>query len=291
MENYLLERRLAEGVSPHTVSAYRRDLIDYAEFCAKRDLASVKDSSQETVREFTSELVELGLSARSVARKLSALRGFFRSLVEREAIHVDPCEGVSPPKVGRRLPRAAGLHDMELLLSTPDTTTLRGARDRALLSLTYAAGLRASEIIQLELGDLDRQMGVVRPLGKGNKRRVVPVGALALADLDQYLKLRESKPRLQASTLLLPGPSGRALTRQAFWKIVRGYATKAGLRGRMHPHVLRHSFASHLVSGGADLRTVQLLLGHESITTTEIYTHVSAEHVRRAYQKSHPRAQ
>jgi integrase/recombinase XerD len=175
------------------------------------------------------------------------------------------------------------------LLEAPDTSTVRGLRDRAMLSLTYAAGLRVSELIHLQIADVDTRRGTVSTVGKGDKRRVVPIGEITLGHLEAYLEARKTMSAKKESSLLFLGPSGRALSRQAFWKIVRRMSLSAGLSQTLHPHSLRHSFASHLLNGGADLRSVQMLLGHVSIATTEIYTHVSIDHVRRAHGKAHPR--
>jgi integrase/recombinase XerD len=175
------------------------------------------------------------------------------------------------------------------LIDAPDTTTLRGLRDRALLSLAYSAGLRVSELLSLEFGDIDTNAGTVMPLGKGQKRRLVPLFEVTLRHLEEYRTRRDEDARLSGKTRVFLGPSGRPLTRQAFWKIVRRYGLLSGQKLSLHPHALRHSFASHLLSGGADLRSVQVLLGHASIATTEVYTHVSAAHVRKAHEETHPR--
>jgi integrase/recombinase XerD len=199
------------------------------------------------------------------------------------------------------LPRALGETELVRLLETPDVSTLRGLRDRAMLSVAYAAGLRVSELVRLELGDLDLKRGVVQALGKGGKRRLVPLGEVALVHLEEYLRARaaddaaraaKGKPRkiAKGDKLVFRSPRGGALTRQGFWKIVGQHARAAGLRGGAHPHQLRHSFATHLLRGGADLRSVQTLLGHANVVTTEIYTHVTRDHVKDAHRRAHPRA-
>jgi integrase/recombinase XerD len=216
----------------------------------------------------------------------------------------DPTALAARPKLGRKLPRPLTPEDVLLLIRTPDVSTLRGLRDRAMLSLAYAAGLRASELVTLRLGDVDARRGVVAAFGKGQKRRLVPLGELALAHLEEYRAALATSPRqpgapatpstksgeASRSALLFPGTRGKALTRQAFWKIVRRHALAAGVPGAMHPHRLRHSFATHLLAFGADLRSVQTMLGHSDVATTEIYTHVTRDHVRSAYARSHPRA-
>jgi len=215
-------------------------------------------------------------------------------LLDEDILRDDPTENITSPKIGRPLPSSASEHELLQLLLAPDISTLRGLRDRAMLSLTYAAGLRVSELLSLVVGDLDRRQGTVTTIGKGEKRRTVPVGHLTLKHIEEYLDAREMKDAEETRNIpptmtLFCGPSGKALTRQAFWKIVKRYGRAAGLRVDLHPHSLRHSFASHLLAGGADLRSVQMLLGHVSIATTEIYTHLSVDHVQKAHRTAHPR--
>ena len=240
-------------------------------------------------------LTQSGLTARSLARHLSTVRGLVRFLVREGVLRQDPTERAARPRVGRRLPKTLSENDVIDLLDTPTTDTIRGKRDRAMLALMYACGLRVSEIINLELGDLDLQRGILTVLGKGQKRRLVPIAESALQRITAYLdSLSDSKTghsrKASRKPYVFPSPRGGRLTRQGFWKIVRGYASQAGIRGNTYPHRLRHSFATHLLLGGADLRSVQLLFCHADIATTEIYTHVTREHVHRAHQRSHPRA-
>jgi len=215
-----------------------------------------------------------------------------RFLVREGEVTSDPTTLTARPRIGRKLPRPLSPDEIRTLLDAPDRLTLRGLRDRAMLSLAYAAGLRVSELVSLQVGDVDFRRGVVAAFGKGQKRRLVPLGEVALRDVEAYRAAlgASSSRRRTESRRLFPAPSGRALTRQAFWKIVRRYATAVGLGDRVHPHRFRHSFATHLLAGGADLRSVQAMLGHADVTTTEIYTHVTRDHVRAAYRRSHPRA-
>lgn len=294
IDAYLAHLRIERALSKHTIDAYGHDLARLVAFLSDgEEVASVKDCRDLDLATVSAWLVHLsrsGLSSRSMARRLSALRGLVRFLIDEGQLDRDPTELASAPRLGRALPSSLAEHEVMRLIEAPDPSTPRGLRDRAMLSLTYASGLRVSELIHLQLGDLDRSRGVVSPLGKGGKRRLVPVGEIALDHLDAYL---EARPELTdgLNTLLFPGPSGKPLTRQAFWKIVRRYGRAAGVPEDVHPHSLRHSFATHLLAGGADLRSVQTLLGHASIATTEVYTHVSNEHVRRAHQTAHPRAE
>jgi len=289
VDAFLAQARVERSLSPHTVLAYGRDLSRFCAFSAERQLSQIVQIGTDHIRDHLGALSDGGLKARSLARVLSSLRGFFRFAIEEGRRSDDPTALIVRPRIGRRLPETASEHDLLQLLEQPDVTGLRGLRDRALLSLTYAAGLRASEVLGLSIGDVDFERGTVAPLGKGNKRRLVPLGHVTLAHLRTYLDARDAEPKQAASLCLIAGPRGKPLTRQAFWKLVRGYGLGAGLRGDLYPHALRHSFASHLLAGGADLRSVQTLLGHASIATTEIYTHVSRDHVSRAHKRAHPR--
>jgi integrase/recombinase XerD len=291
IDNFLTFLRIERALAANSVKAYGTDLLQFGTWAEEREgrVLAPSEIDGPCLREFLRALSLQTASARTVARKLSSLRSFFRYLMAEDIVKDDPTENITGPKLGRPLPAAASEHELLRLLAQPDTNTLRGLRDRAMLSLTYAAGLRVTELVGLALGEIDLKKGTISTLGKGGKRRVVPVGHLTLGHIEEYLAARKAAPKQSDSLVLFCGPSGRPLTRQAFWKVVRRYGRAAGLREDLHPHSLRHSFASHLISGGADLRSVQLLLGHVSIVTTEIYTHVSASHVQKAYRAAHPR--
>ncbi len=286
VDQFLSHLRVERGLSENTLKAYGRDL-SLAGLRSGLHERDIQDFDEEWVRRYLQQLTADGARARTVARTLSSLKTFSRYLLDEQVLQKNPCENVAGPRLGRALPRPAAPEKLLELLALPDASTPRGARDRAMLSLTYAAGLRVSELLHLGLGDLDRRSGVVTTLGKGDKRRLVPVGQIALEHVEAHLAHRLHNT---ASSLLFPGPSGRALSRVTFWKMVKRYAHLAGLPAEFHPHSLRHSFATHLLAGGADLRTVQLLLGHVSIATTEIYTHVSPTHVTEVHERTHPRA-
>jgi integrase/recombinase XerD len=289
VDGFLAYLKIERALAANTASAYGRDLQKLVVFCGEHQQNMLVTSlDNDLLREFLRKETQAGARARTVARLLSTLRSFFRYLVEETLVLKNPTENISGPQIGRSLPAAASQHELLRLLDQPDQRTLRGCRDLAMLSLTYASGLRVSELLGLSIGDIDVEQGLVTVTGKGEKRRTVPVGDLTLDHIRQYLEARSSAPR-QSSQVLFCGPSGKALTRQAFWKIVRAYGWNAGLRQDLHPHSLRHSFASHLLAGGADLRSVQMLLGHVSIATTEIYTHVSVAHVKNAHKNAHPR--
>jgi integrase/recombinase XerD len=234
--------------------------------------------------------VRRGFGARSSARQLSGLRGFFRFLVRERAIPEDPTTLVDRPKVSRRLPRVLSFEEVARLLSAPDPRTDAGSLHTAMLQLMYASGLRVTELCSLRLSDLDLQRGLVSASGKGGKRRLVPVGEVALDCVTRYLDGVRARAASLGETFLFVSPRGGRFTREGFWKMVRRYAIAAGIVPLPSPHKLRHSFATHLLRGGADLRAVQAMLGHVDLGTTEIYTHVAEDHVRAAHTKSHPRA-
>jgi integrase/recombinase XerD len=291
LDVYLSHLRVERGLSANTLGAYGHDLGRFVRFCATRRVSSRSGVDSALVSAYLGDLAKSGLGARSTARHLSALRGLMKFLVREGELKSDPTALAARPKTGRRLPRPLAPQSMLALIDAPDPKTLRGLRDRAMLSLAYSSGLRVSELVGLRIGDIDFRRGVVAAFGKGQKRRLVPLGEVALGHVEQYRGALAAGPaRLAGSTLVFPAPSGRALTRQAFWKIVRRYALAAGLPEHVHPHRLRHSFATHLLTGGADLRSVQAMLGHADVSTTEIYTHVTRDHVRRTHARSHPRA-
>ncbi len=292
LDTYLAHLRVERGLAPNTLAAYGQDLGRFVRFCEKRRVTTTGKLDAALVGAYSADLAKSGLGPRSTGRHLSALRGLMKFLVREGELKSDPTALAARPKTGRRLPRPLAEDAMRELLQAPEASSLRGLRDRSMLSLCYSAGLRVSELVGLRLGDIDFRRGVVAAFGKGQKRRLVPLGEVALRDLELYRSaLAGSKDaRRLASGVLFPSARGRPLTRQTFWKIVRRAALAAGLADKVHPHRLRHSFATHLLTGGADLRSVQAMLGHADVSTTEIYTHVTRDHVRKAHARSHPRA-
>ena len=300
LDFYLQHLRVERALSQNTVMAYGRDLGKLLAYAESVTVSEIEAIDLGVVSGWIREMSRGGLGPRSTARHLSSARGLCKFLMREGVLRADPTELAARPRFGRKLPRALGEAEMVTLIEAPPPDTLRGLRDRAMLSLMYAAGLRVSELVSLTLGDVDRARGIVSALGKGKKRRLVPLGEVALDHLAAYLEARAADTSAKAerargaspkiSQLLFPSPRGGKLTRQAFWTIVGRTARGAGIRGHVHPHQLRHSFATHLLSGGADLRSVQTLLGHANVATTEIYTHVSQDRVRQAYRKAHPRA-
>ncbi len=292
IQRFLDYLRTERGYSEHTVQAYARDLALFQEFFRrKRSLKRPEDLSVRHLLNFLSHLQKQGYAASSRARLVSTLRSFFRYLVEEEGATANPAELLETPKKGERLPEVLTYPEVLRLLETPDTGTLLGLRDRAMLEFLYATGARVSEMLGLRLSDLDLRRGLVRLRGKGRKVRLVPLGEEARTWLERYL--REVRPQLArrpARDLVFVNARGGPLSRTGFWKILRNTALRAGLGKRVYPHILRHSFATHLLSNGCNLRVLQELLGHASISTTEVYTHLSIQHLKEVFQRYHPRA-
>lgn len=288
LDQFIAHLKVERGLAPNTVQAYSRDLLRFLEFLD--DLGrKPQEATQEDVLAFVGSLKKR-VSTRSSARNLSAVRMFFRFLVSEGIITASPARLVESPKLPVRLPGIISPEDVERLLNEPDTAKPAGARDRAMLELLYATGLRVSELIGLRLHNLNLEAGFVRILGKGSKERVVPMGDKAKEALQEYLSgRRASLSKKRTSAFVFLNSRGRPLTRQGFWKLIKQYGRSAGIRGSITPHGLRHAFASHLLEGGADLRSVQIMLGHEDISTTQIYTHVTREHLKRLHEKHHPR--
>ncbi len=277
LPDYLATLVVERGLSPNSVEAYRRDLA--AGGCERSHL-----------RRYITDLRGRGLSARSTARALAALRGLFAYLLERGVTSVDPTLELETPKLMRALPHFLSGEEVEALLAAPDVEKPLGVRDRAMLETLYATGVRVSELVSLALSQLRLDPGFVRVVGKGEKERIVPVGSQARGWLARYLEtVRPALDKTRSEHVFLT-VRGERMTRQAFWHLVRRYGRKAGITTHLSPHVMRHSFATHLLEHGADLRAVQAMLGHADITTTEIYTHVTRERLRKLYDSKHPRA-
>ena len=291
IDSYLDHLRVERALAKNTLEAYARDLGEMAVQVDEDVAADVRRIDPGVVLELVISGSRKGKSARSSARQLSALRGFFRFLVRERAIESDPTELVERPKVSRKLPRVLSYEEVDRLLAAPPADTVRGIRDSAMIHLLYASGLRVSELCSLKVGDLDRKVGTIAPLGKGGKRRLVPVGQVALDRIDVYLDaVRVASKGATTDPHLFLSPRGKRFTRQGLWKLLKAYARGVGIKTPISPHKLRHSFATHLLRGGADLRAVQAMLGHADLGTTEIYTRVAQDHVRTAYDKAHPRA-
>jgi integrase/recombinase XerD len=285
--NYLLVER---GLSANTLDAYGRDLARYLDFLDREGVAHPDGVSPPLVLRFLGRLREAGLSARSRARVLVALRMFHKFLLAEKIATTNPTSRIEAPRSLRALPQTLSPAEVERLLAAPVGNEAYAFRDRAMLELLYATGLRVSELVGLNLEDLQLDVGYLYAFGKGSKRRIVPMGEAAISELRRYLD--EGRPfllRESASSHLFLNRVGRGLTRQGFWKIIKSRAREAGISKNITPHTLRHSFATHLLENGADLRAVQTMLGHADISTTQIYTHVSRERLRRIHEQFHPR--
>jgi len=282
--------RVEKGLSENTIQAYRRDMVKFMAFASERHLQTA-DIERSHVVEFLASLYRKGLDSRSVARHLVTIRHFFRFALMEEYTQEDPAATIQSPKFRQNLPEFLSLAEVERLLQQPDTGTVVGLRDRAMIELMYSCGLRVSELCGLRVADLRMEDGCLRCIGKGNKERLVPAGKKALAIVSKYL--RDSRPKLlgeASSPSLFLHQKGGEMNRITFWKMLRVYGQKAALRKAVTPHMLRHSFATHLLDGGADLRSVQMMLGHADIVTTQIYTHVVEDRLKQVYKAHHPRA-
>jgi integrase/recombinase XerD len=285
--NYL---RVEKGLSDNTIQAYRRDMAKFAAFAGERKVG-VTELRREHVVDFLGTLYRRNLDSRSVARHLVTIRHFFRFLLLEGAIESDPAANIESPKFRQSLPEFLSVDEVDRLLRQPDKNDVVGIRDRAMIELMYSTGLRVSELCGLRVSDLQMEPGCLRCIGKGNKERLVPVGKRALEAVQTYLRgARQALARGVASPYLFLNQKGHKLNRIAFWKILGEYGRKAGLRKSLTPHMLRHSFATHLLDRGADLRSVQMMLGHSDISTTQIYTHVVEERLKQVYKAHHPRA-
>ena len=291
IQQFLDHLRVERELTPATVEAYGRDLAGFAHFASGRTISRADAVGPVDVLDFLVHLNERKLSARSQARRLVALRQLFRFLKSERLVTVDPTEDIDLPRFGRKLPDYLTVDEVDRLLVAPDRRTARGLRDAAMIEVLYASGLRVSELVKLRMRDLNFDAGYLMATGKGRKERLVPVGEAALGAVRAYVEgARSTFAGTRAIDTLFLTHHGRAMTRQGFWKLLGRYARAAGIRKPISPHKLRHSFATHLVERGADLRAVQAMLGHADIGTTEIYTHVSRRHLRTVYDRFHPRA-
>jgi integrase/recombinase XerD len=279
-----------KGLADNTLSAYTRDLAEFSSFVRAKGVGSVSKIDTPLILKHLIRLREKGLSPRSRARHLVSIRGFFRFLEAEKILEKNPARLVDMPRTGMRLPDVVTVEQVEKLVEAPDLTSILGIRDRAMLELAYGAGLRVSELVGAKIGDLELAAGFIRVMGKGAKERIVPLGEAAIEAINEYLE--SSRPRLMRkgpSQYLFLSRLAKPMTRQNFFKMLKEYALKCGITKNISPHSLRHSFASHLLEGGADLRVVQEMLGHIDIATTQIYTHVAREQLKKIHRQYHPR--
>jgi integrase/recombinase XerD len=290
IRSFLSYLRVEKGLSPNTINAYRRDMAKFAAFAAKQKLETAQIERSHVV-DFLRTLYLRKLDSRSVARHLVTIRHFFRFAFTEGFIQEDPASNIQSPKFRQALPEFLSVQEVDRLLAQPDLNTTAGLRDKAMIELLYSTGLRVSELCGLKTADVQMEVGCLRCIGKGNKERLVPVGRRALETVQEYLK--KSRPEIlgeKTSPYLFASRTGAAINRIIFWKVLGAYGRKAGLRKTLSPHMLRHSFATHLLDRGADLRSVQMMLGHADIATTQIYTHVVEERLKQVYKAHHPRA-
>jgi integrase/recombinase XerD len=285
--NYLV---FEKGLSEKTIESYSSDLVRHLEFLKQKGVKKIADADTPLILKHLIALRDAGLGSRSCARHLITLRGFYKFLVQERIIEYDPARLIDLPKSGLKLPDVLSVAEVNLLLNMPDTGKPLGKRNAAMLELLYAAGLRVSELVNLKFLNVNLEACFVRVLGKGSKERVVPIGVCAKEKIDDYITMvRPLLLKNRISRYLFVARAGKPMTRQGFWKLLKQYALQAGIKKKITPHSLRHSFASHLIEGGADLRAVQIMLGHVDISTTQIYTHLAREHLRQMHEKYHPR--
>lgn len=290
LEKYLNYLLIERGVAENTLEAYGRDLRRFLLIVQEKGFTDLRQVLPETVVEYLVRIKDEGLSANSMNRSLAALRGFYKYLLAEKMIEETPLANIELAKVWMRLPDTISREEMNLILAQPGTETAQAIRNSAMLELLYATGIRVSELIGLTMNSINWQVGFLVVMGKGSKERVVPIGKTAYDCTKLYVE--RARPQLmqgKSTDVLFLNRFGREFTRQGFWKMVVRYAEKSGLQKKVHPHTFRHSFASHLLEGGADLRTVQVMLGHADISTTQIYTHITRERLKEIHQKYHPR--
>jgi len=292
MNQYITEfadyLKIEKRQSPNTVSAYKRDMKRFVSYFSDKKVSEVTASD---VRSFLLSMREEGLAASTVARALSSVKSFFSYLFTENQISENPTEIIESPRPWRKLPNVMSMEEVDALIAAPDTKSPAGLRDLAMLELLYATGLRVSELVSVKMSTVDLKVGYLRSLGKGSKERVVPLGDAARIAVENYLlNGRPSLLKKRSSGDMFLTRRGVGMTRQGFWKILKQYTVKAGVKGAVSPHTLRHAFATHLLERGADLRSVQQMLGHSDISTTQIYTHILQERMREVHDRYHPRA-
>jgi integrase/recombinase XerD len=290
LEKYLNHLLIERGVAENTLEAYGRDLRRFVSIVREKGFTDIKQIMPENVIDYLVRIKNEGLSANSMNRSLAAVRGFYKYLLQEKIVERTPLANIELAKVWMRLPDTISKEEMNLILSQPGVETAANLRNSAMLELLYATGIRVSELIGLTMNSINWQVGFLVVMGKGSKERIVPIGKTAYDCTKLYVE--RSRPQLmqgKTTDVLFLNRFGEKFTRQGFWKILVGYAKKSGLHKKVHPHTFRHSFASHLLEGGADLRTVQVMLGHADISTTQIYTHITRERLKEIHQKYHPR--
>ena len=291
VDNFLDHLLLERGLAENTLVSYRLDLSDFSFFCRQEHLDPLLPEARQAILLYLLKLKREGKAPATISRRLAAIRAFYRYLLNEGKISSDPTENLESPRIMERLPRVLSIAEVESLLNQPRISNPAGLRDKAMLELLYATGIRVSELVSLNTDQVNLQHGILRCLGKGGKERIIPLGSVAAYYVAEYLAQARAKlTKGKLTPALFVNRRGKRLTRQGFWKIIKRYGVAARLNKEIHPHVLRHSFATHMLENGADLRSVQELLGHADISTTQIYTHLTRAKVREIYEKAHPRA-
>ncbi|MEB5761028.1 site-specific tyrosine recombinase XerD [Staphylococcus haemolyticus] len=291
IEEYLKFIQIEKGLSENTIGAYRRDLKKYQLYMQEQKIAHIDFIDRQTIQECLGSLIDQGASAKSIARFISTIRSFHQFALREKYAAKDPTVLIETPKYEKKLPDVLEVEEVIQLLETPDLTKNNGYRDRTILELLYATGMRVTELIQIEIDDVNLIMGFVKVFGKGNKERIIPLGDTVIEYLDTYINtVRTQLLKKTVTNVLFLNLHGRPLTRQGIWKLIKQYGLRANITKTLTPHTLRHSFATHLLENGADLRAVQEMLGHSDISTTQLYTHVSKTQIRQMYNQFHPRA-
>lgn len=291
LKEYLATLKIEKNLSENTINSYKNDLTSFLDFLNQNRIDDLADVQTTHLSSFFKMLKNAGLNETSAARYFSSLKGFFKYLAKNDYIKSNPVERISPPKISRRLPEVLNVREINAILDQPDSTDTIGIRDKAILELFYACGTRISELINIKVNDLFLKEEVIRVFGKGSKERLIPIGSSAIKWIEEYLQ--KSRPLLAKShksqNYLFLNQRGTKFSRMGIWKIVNYYAKRAGIEKNVHPHTFRHSFATHLIEGGADLRAVQEMLGHSDISTTQIYTHIDRDYIKLVHKKFHPR--
>ncbi len=291
LQNYTNYLSVEKGLAKNTLESYRRDLRKLLGFFKKLEITELQTVSRDHITQFIMEMKKQGCATSSISRCIASIRSFFNFLLQEGLIEKNPAIELESPRMEKKLPRVLTTTEVEKLLSQPRPGEHNGLRDRAMLELLYASGIRVSELVSLNITDFEPQVGFLRCRGKGMKERIVPIGSVAINFVNEYLdKSRAKLLKKNGEPALFVNHHGRRMTRQGFWKILKKYALKSNLYGDVTPHTLRHSFATHLIENGADLRSVQEMLGHSDISTTQIYTQITKRKIREVYDKTHPRA-
>jgi integrase/recombinase XerD len=292
LQTFMQYVSVERGLARNTLESYERDLTLYLEYLNKQDIQMIKETNKSHITHYLLHLKQLGRATSTVSRTMVSIRSFYQFLVRERLLDNDPSLHMNTPKVTRRLPKALNINEVEDLLNSPRMETAHGVRDKAMLEVLYATGIRVSELVSLNVSSVNLGMGFLRVIGKGSKERIIPLGRISIQYLGEYIQTKRNhliKPHTELDVLFL-NHLGTRLTRQGFWKIIKKYAIKAQIIKDITPHTLRHSFATHLLENGADLRSVQEMLGHADISTTQIYTHVTKTRMKEVYDQTHPRA-